>query len=126
MNIGEAAERSGLPTQTIRYYEAVGLLTPGRRPNGFRDYDDSEVQKLRFIGCVRDLGFTVEEARELVTLLESRDHLRADVTALTAKHLATVTRKSNELQRLRRLLDQLCKPEVTGDFSWTKLECGPA
>ena len=56
MNIGQAAERSGLPTKTIRYYEDVGLLQPARRANGFRDYGDRDVHDLRFIARARGLA----------------------------------------------------------------------
>ena len=54
MNIGQAAEKSGLPTKTIRYYEEIGLVTPSaRRPNGYRDYDTRDVHALRFVQRAR-------------------------------------------------------------------------
>ncbi|MEO1249691.1 MAG: MerR family DNA-binding transcriptional regulator, partial [Pseudomonadota bacterium] len=49
MNIGQAAAESGLPAKTIRYYEEIGLVTPTRRENGYRDYDVSDVRKLQFV-----------------------------------------------------------------------------
>ncbi len=61
MNIGEASERSGLPSKTIRYYEDIGLIRPERGGNGYRDYAATDVHKLRFLQRSRGLGFSVEE-----------------------------------------------------------------
>lgn len=57
MNIGQAAERSGLPPKTIRYYEEIGLVAPDRAENGYRDYDETNVHNLRFVQRARALGF---------------------------------------------------------------------
>ncbi|HJS32950.1 MAG TPA: MerR family transcriptional regulator, partial [Alphaproteobacteria bacterium] len=62
MNIGAAAEQSGVPPKTIRYYESIGLIAAAdRRANNYRDYSDSDVQTLRFIHRARSLGFSVKE-----------------------------------------------------------------
>src|SRR3546814_19634419 len=79
MNIGAAAKRSGLPSKTIRYYEDIGLVTPLRRDNGFRDYADRDVHDLRFIARARGLGFTVEQCRHLLALYRDKDRSRAAV-----------------------------------------------
>ena len=57
MNIGDVAQRSGLPAKTIRYYEEIGLITPLRGANGYRAFRDSDLHKLAFIGRARALGF---------------------------------------------------------------------
>lgn len=101
MNIGEAARRSGLPTKTIRYYESVGLISPARRANGFRDYGEGEVRILRFIGCARGLGFTVEESRDLVGLFADPERASADVRSAARRHVEAVERKMTELEALR-------------------------
>lgn len=107
MNIGEAAERSGLPTKTIRYYESIDFVTPARRANGFRDYGEGDVHVLRFIGCARGLGFTVEECRSLVGLFEAQEASGTDPEAAVRPHYETIDRKMVELSALRRTLDRL-------------------
>ena len=74
MNIGQAAEASGLPAKTIRYYEDIGLVPPAaRRDSGFRDYGVRDVHLLRFVARARGLGFTVEECRQLLALWQDQD-----------------------------------------------------
>jgi MerR family transcriptional regulator, copper efflux regulator len=107
MNIGEAAARSGLPTKTIRYYESIDLVAPARRANGFRDYGEGDVHVLRFIGCARGLGFTVEECRSLVGLFAAPDASGMHAEAAVRPHYETIDRKMVELNALRRTLDRL-------------------
>mgnify|MGYP003655140308 CR=1 FL=1 len=57
MNIGDAAELSGLPAKTIRYYESVGLIAPDRRENDYRDFAETDIHKLTFLARARSLGF---------------------------------------------------------------------
>ena len=104
MNIGEAASRSGLPTKTIRYYEGIGLVASTRRPNGFRDYGEREVRKLRFIGCARSLGFTVEECRQLVDLFDDRDRSPSEATALAQGQIEMIHAKIERLRALEAAL----------------------
>ena len=63
MNISRAAEFSGLPAKTIRYYEDIGLVTPARAANGYRDYSRENLETLRFVARARDLGTCGEVAR---------------------------------------------------------------
>lgn len=107
MNIGEAAERSGLPTKTIRYYESIGLVAPARRANGFRDYGEGDVHVLRFIGCARGLGFAVEECRSLVGLFVDPEASGMDRGVAARPHYEAIDRKVVELNALRRALDRL-------------------
>jgi MerR family copper efflux transcriptional regulator len=59
MNIGAVSDKSGLPAKTIRYYEEIGLFSPDRRDNGYRDYSMDDVHRLRFLQRSRSLGFSV-------------------------------------------------------------------
>ena len=69
MNIGQAAARSGLPAKTIRYYEEIGLVRPATRAeNGYRDYAETDVHRLRFLKRAREHGFSVAECRDLLAL----------------------------------------------------------
>ncbi|PDT04821.1 Cu(I)-responsive transcriptional regulator [Rhizobium chutanense] len=107
MNIGEASQRSGLPSKTIRYYEDIGLIRPERGGNGYRDYAAADVHKLRFLQRSRGLGFSVEECRQLLALYEDKDRASADVKDIAETKLTEIDRKIRELSELRRTLEQL-------------------
>jgi len=115
MNIGRAAERSGLPPKTIRYYEDIGLLKPARRANGFRDYADRDVHELRFIARARGLGFSVEECRHLLELYRDTGRASAEVRKMAAGHIDAIRAKMKELRAmeltLSRLVDQCAGDE---------------
>lgn len=115
MNIGQAAEQSGLPPKTIRYYEDSGLIRPAARAaNGYRDYNEADVHKLRFVKHARELGFTVQQCAELMSLYEDRRRHAGDVKAIAAKHLDEIDAKIADLTRLRATLSHLVSC-CTGD-----------
>lgn len=107
MNIGTAARQSGLPPKTIRYYEEIGLLTADRAANGYRDYSNEDVHRLRFVQRSRSLGFSVEECRQLLSLYTDRDRASADVKAIATEKLGELDRKIAELTGLREMLGHL-------------------
>lgn len=108
MNIGEAARLSGLPAKTIRYYEETGLIAPAARAeNGYRDYTETDVHKMRFVRHARGLGFSVEVCSQLLGLYEDKGRKSADVKAIAQEHLSEVDDKIKELQELRSTLSHL-------------------
>ncbi|MBO6519999.1 MAG: Cu(I)-responsive transcriptional regulator [Rhodospirillales bacterium] len=107
MNVRDAAERSGLPSKTVRYYDEIGLVVPDRRGNGYRDYDDRAVQKLAFLKRARQLGFSIEDCRHLLSLYEDKDRASADVKALAEAHLKEINVRLAELEHLRDTLKHL-------------------
>ena len=107
MNIGTAAEQSGLPAKTIRYYEDIGLMRPDRAGNGYRDYSAADVHRLRFVQRSRSLGFSVEECRQLLSLYGDSHRESADVKALAKAKLTEIDRKLEELAGLRDTLRHL-------------------
>lgn len=107
MYIGQAAERSGLPTKTIRYYEDIGLLKPARRDNGFRDYAVLDVHELRFIARARGLGFSIEECRHLLELYRDKDRASAEVRETAANHIRSIRSKIAELRSMEATLTRL-------------------
>ena len=107
MNIGAVSDKSGLPAKTIRYYEDIGLISPDRRDNGYRDYSMDDVHRLRFLQRSRSLGFSVEEFRQLLSLYSDRDRESAEVKAIAATKLGEIERKIIELQGLRDMLKHL-------------------
>lgn len=109
MNIGAAAKRSDLPSKTIRYYEEIGLVLPARHGNGYRDYSESDVERLRFLQRARGLGFTIEECRDLLSLYDDRNRASADVKVIARQKISEIDRKIGALQSLKRTLNTLVK-----------------
>jgi len=107
MNIGEVAERSGLPAKTIRYYEDIGLVEPNRAQNGYRSFRDSDLHKLAFLGRARHLGFSIEDCRALLLLWEDRGRASADVKRIAQEHLSQIDAKLAELGEMRNTLAHL-------------------
>lgn len=108
MKIGWAAAAAGVSERMIRHYEKIGLIAPAaRRASGYRDYDERDVHTLRFISRARDLGFPIEEIRQLLALWQDRERSSADVKALALARAGELKRKSAELDQMRRSLEQL-------------------
>ncbi len=108
LSIGQAAERSGLPAKTIRFYEEIGLIQPARRlDNGYRVYGEDDLHMLRFVERARRLGFSVEDCRQLLALYRDRDRTSAEVKALTEQRIAEIESKIEELVAMRRTLAEL-------------------
>lgn len=115
MKIGEASAASGVSQRMIRHYEKIGLVAPAaRRDSGYRDYDDRDVHTLRFIGNARDLGFPLEEIRQLLALWHDRGRSSADVKSLALARAAELKRKAAQLNSMRRSLEVLAA-ECHGD-----------
>jgi len=107
MNVRDASERSGLPSKTLRYYDEICLVIPERRDNGYRDYDSRAVQKLAFLKRARQLGFSIEDCRQLLSLYEDKKRASADVKTLAENHLKEIDERLKELQELRDTLKHL-------------------
>ena len=108
MNIGAASRASGVSQRMIRHYEKIGLIPPPpRRDSGYRDYSDADVHRLSFIANARDLGFMVEEIRELLGLWTNRQRTSADVKALALARAEELGRKADALHAMRQTLLQL-------------------
>ncbi len=108
LNIGEAAEASGVSAKMIRHYEEIGLVPKaGRTVAGYRIYRDADVHVLRFIRRSRDLGFTMKEIAGLLGLWQNRRRASADVKRLASAHMADLDARIAELQAMRRTLEHL-------------------
>ncbi len=108
MNIGEAAEASGVSAKMIRYYEEVGLIAaPTRAPSGYRVYTEASIHALRFIRRARDLGFTVQQISELMQLWRDRARASADVKRIALEHVGVLEAKMREIEAMAKALKHL-------------------
>ena len=109
MNIGEVAERSGIPPKTIRYYEDIGLVRPARSDNGYRAFQETDLHKLAFLGRARALGLSIEDCRILLSLYEDESRASAQVKAVAEEHLTAIDKKIAQLRSMRETLSHLVK-----------------
>jgi MerR family copper efflux transcriptional regulator len=108
MNIGQAATASGVSAKMIRHYESVGLFPEAARTEaGYRQYTEREVNTLRFVRHSRDLGFSIEQIRELLGLWQDRARPSRQVKALAQAHIAELDAKLRELQAMKETLQNL-------------------
>lgn len=108
INIGKAAEASGLSAKMIRYYESIGLVEPTvRTSSGYRQYSDTDVQTLRFIKRARDLGFSLDRIQTLVGLWRDTQRKSQDVKRLAYRHIEELDRDIAKLQSIRAQLQHL-------------------
>lgn len=121
MRIGELASETRVNIETIRYYEREGILPkPGRAANNYRIYSGAHLRRLRFVRRARDLGFTLDEVRVLLSMMDSGDYTCAQVKAVGEKHLGDVQARLADLRRLENALTELvssCSGERTPDCS---------
>ncbi|MEM8851698.1 MAG: Cu(I)-responsive transcriptional regulator [Pseudomonadota bacterium] len=107
MNIKHAADRSGVPAKTIRYYEDVGLVTPARSANGYRAFNDRDIHDLTFLGRARALGFGLEECRALLALWRDEGRASAEVKRIAQAHLDDIDRRITDLRAMQATLSHL-------------------
>jgi Cu(I)-responsive transcriptional regulator len=107
MNIGEAAEASGLSAKMIRHYEAIDLLQPQRRGNNYREFSAHDVAELSFIRHARDLAFPLEDIRRLLALWRDRSRTSADVRRIALDHVAALEEKAQSLAAMALSLRHL-------------------
>ena len=106
--IGALSQQSGVSIETIRYYERVGVMPPPpRNHSGYRLYDDSHIRRLWFVRRSRQLGFSLEEIRGLLALVDDNSYTCAQVQALTLDHLKTTRRKIADLKKIEIVLDDM-------------------
>jgi Cu(I)-responsive transcriptional regulator len=107
-SIGELARATGTKVETIRYYERIGLLPPPARTGGnYRAYAQLHLDRLSFIRRGRDLGFSLDDVRELLRLSDDRQRPCGEIDQIARGHLAEVERKLADLAMLRGELRQL-------------------
>ncbi|HEX3990914.1 MAG TPA: helix-turn-helix domain-containing protein [Acetobacteraceae bacterium] len=111
LSIGDLARATDTKIETVRYYERVGLLpTPARTGGNYRMYSQENLGRLSFIRRSRDLGFSLDQVRELLRLADQRDQSCEEVDVIAREHLTEVERKIADLtalgDELRHILGQ--------------------
>lgn len=108
LTVGDLAKATDTKVETIRYYERAGLLpAPARTRGNYRSYNSEQLGRLSFIRRARDLGFSLSQVRELLSLSDQRRRSCEAVDAIAREHLAEVDRKIADLAALRRELDKI-------------------
>lgn len=108
MTRGAVAAQSGVNIETVRYYERIGLMpAPPRSAGGHRIYDDDMLRRLIFIRRSRELGFSLDDVRGLLLLVDGGGYTCGEVEALTRAQLGDVRRKLADLKRLEKVLGKM-------------------
>lgn len=122
MKIGQFAKVLGVSTDTLRYYEAHGLLAPSSRTeSGYRVYTQMHLQQMHFILRAKDVGFSLREIQELLHIqIDKHQHSCEEVKYITLQKRDLVQKKINELQRFERsltfLADRCCGGKESADY----------
>ena len=108
MPIGQLGKATGTAVETIRYYEKIGLLPePARTAANYRSYDSAEVARLHFVRRARDLGFSLDQVRTLLSLADDRGKSCGEVDEVARTHLDMVEHKIADLTALKRELSSV-------------------
>ncbi len=102
---GSLAKKTGVNSETVRYYEKIGLMPdPPRTLAGHRSYDQLLINRLTFIRRCRELGFSIDETRELLELVDGEDYSCAEVLESTKAHLERIRNKIKDLKKIENTL----------------------
>lgn len=116
LSIGELSRNTGVNIETIRYYERIDVMPkPARTEGGHRVYDATQLKRLAFIKRSRELGFSLNEIRALLNLVDAGTYTCSEVHNMTVEHLANVKRKIADLRRMEQVLKQMAAECSRGD-----------
>ncbi|MFK5979106.1 MAG: helix-turn-helix domain-containing protein [Rhizobiaceae bacterium] len=114
--IGEMSSLTGVNIETVRYYERIGIMPkPDRTSGGNRQYNHGQLKRLSFVKKCRDLGFSLDEIRALLKMVDRHDFTCGEVHGMTVDHLATVKKKVADLRRLEKALQAMAAECNKGD-----------
>ena len=108
LSSGALAREAGVNIETIRYYEKIGLMPePFRADNGYRVYGETGLKRLSFIRRCRELGFSLDQVRDLLGLVDGGDYTCAEVRDLSVVRLGDVRQKIRDLRKMERTLKEM-------------------
>jgi MerR family mercuric resistance operon transcriptional regulator len=115
LSIGKLAKQSGVNIETIRYYEKIGIMpAPDRSASGYRVYRPDHLKRLSFVRRSRQLGFSLDEIRGLLRLVDGDSYSCAQIRELTLDHVAQIRQKIADLTRLKRVMEEMAA-QCSGD-----------
>ena len=115
MNISEAARRSGLSAKTIRYYEDIGLIAPAARSeNGYRQYDSKSLEEQQFLARAREVGFDLDECRQLLDLQGDHHRQSRHARELVLEKSSQLQVRIGQLQAMQDVLQDMAR-RCSGD-----------
>ncbi|MFQ6371467.1 Cu(I)-responsive transcriptional regulator [Shewanella sp. YIC-542] len=115
MKIGEVAKMTGLSIKSIRYYHDIGLVQAERGANGYREYTHGQLASLQFVQHCRELGFSIEECKDLLQLKHNPKRCASDVKRLASEHLKALEQRMASLAALHHELSELVAQCHGGD-----------
>ena len=108
MSIGALSKRTGCNVETIRFYERIGIMPkPARTQAGHRVFTQDHLKRLTFVRRSRELGFTLDQVRNLLSLVDSDDYTCDEVKEMTLEHMGDVRYKIADLRKLERVLNDM-------------------
>lgn len=108
MNIGQASKASGVSAKMIRYYESIDLIPrSARRESGYREYGPADIHRLAFVRRARDLGFSMDQIRELLRLWGDDRRSSAEVKAIVMQHVTELKQRASQLNEMAEALKHL-------------------
>jgi len=114
--IGEMSRQTGVHIETIRYYERIEIIPkPDRTEGGNRQYNHEQLKRLSFVKKSRDLGFTLDEIRALLLMVDRQDFTCNQVHTMTIEHLENVKKKLSDLKRMEKTLKSMASQCSKGD-----------
>ncbi len=123
MNIGEAAHASGISAKMIRYYEAIGLIqTAKRRPSGYRQYELSDVYRLRLIKMARGVGLSLTDVRELLALWNDRKRSGGEIKVMALAKIAELQKRLRDVDAMIDTLRELAKTGKHQHRKWSGMD----
>ena len=109
MFISEIAKKLKITSRAIRHYEEIGIVTSKRLNNNYRYFDEENIDKLKFLVRARNLGFSLEECKELIKLFKNENRKSESVRDIAKKKLENINKQINELNDLKKSLEWLLK-----------------
>jgi Cu(I)-responsive transcriptional regulator len=107
MYITEISKKLKITTRAIRHYEEIGIIKSKRLHNNYRHFDETNIDKLKFLVRARKLGFSLEECKELIKLFENQNRKSENVRNIAKNKLNVITNQINELKDLKKSLEWL-------------------
>lgn len=110
MTIGDAAKASGINSKLIRHYESIGVIPKAiRTESGYRHYSENDVHILKFVRRAKELGFSMKDIKQLVSLWKSKTRSSYQVKSIALKHIAELEKKLTEVEGMLKTLRHLSK-----------------